>query len=110
MIVIERPRLLPSAFYLSPWMQSASPVACASRFEARVPRWGPSGSWQMRRFLYVGEFWAARDDSGVSEEERGEEGKSASGAGVCPPGGAGVDGFVMKKQAGVRPGSALVAD
>lgn len=31
-------------------------------------------------------------------------------AGVCPSGGDGVDGFVMKKQAGVRPGSVQVAD
>lgn len=64
--------------------------------------------WQLADVLLtvcVGEFWSARDDSGVCVGRRG-----SLRAGVCPPGGAGVDGYVMKKQAGVRPGSVLVAD
>lgn len=50
------------------------------------------------------EFWSAGDDP-RSVGRRGH-----LRAAVCPLGGAAVDGFVMKKQAGVRPESVLVAD
>lgn len=46
-------------------------------------------------------FWSARDDSGVGAEEDGGWRRGRLRAGVRPPGGAAVDGFVMKKQAGV---------
>lgn len=105
MIVIERARLLPSPFYASPWTQSAAPVAQA------VPVRGGGGGPPPHK-PPLGPLWQLADVpltvcEGILARQRPLRRRWACRrrrlrAGARPPGGAGVDGCVMKEQAGVR--------